>query len=181
MVFLELEMKGKVPFHPDQLDSRGCLLPSKAANLHLLAGLIGKKASKKHGYYVAATIHDSTDEGEAGELNGEAIIFTVSFSCTAVKPRKGEILIGFVDRVVKHGIFLKVEPIESIFLPEKMMEDYKFVMEEEGMFVNECLESIMVKGTKVRFRVDAIRWIEWDREFHVMATIRGDFLGPISI
>ncbi|PKU72528.1 DNA-directed RNA polymerase V subunit 7 [Dendrobium catenatum] len=177
MVFLEIEMKGNVVVPPDQLDSKGLLL-RKGIILRLLDDIACKKASKEHGYYVAVTTLNYVAEGQVHELTGE-VIFPVSFSCTTVKPCKGEILAGTIDKVLKHGIFLKSGPIQNIFLSEKMMKDFKFSMAEEPMFVNEDQHSTMEKGTKVRFKVLGIKWIEWDRGFQMLATLAGDFLGPI--
>ncbi|XP_020584925.1 DNA-directed RNA polymerase V subunit 7-like [Phalaenopsis equestris] len=177
MVFLKVELKRDVAVPPDQLHHTGLLL-RKNIILRLLDNITHLKASKEHGYYVAVTTLDSIAEGRIHDLTGE-VVFPVSFSCTTVRPHKGEILHGTIDKVLKHGIFLKSGPLENIFLSAKMMKDYKFRMEEEAMFVNENLQSKMVRGSKVRYRVLGIKWIEWDRCFQMLATLAGDFLGPI--
>ncbi|KAL0907407.1 hypothetical protein M5K25_021818 [Dendrobium thyrsiflorum] len=173
MVFLEVEMNENLVIPLDQLHSKG-LLPHKVIILHLLEKIVGRKASKEHGYYIAITTLNSIGEDQVDKLTGETI-FPVSFNCTTVKPCKGEILIGTINKVVMHGIFLKSGPIERILITSKTMVDYKFNMVEEPIFVNENQQSKIVKGTKVRFRVSGIRWIEWDKEFHIMAILAGDF------
>ncbi|PKA52097.1 DNA-directed RNA polymerase II subunit RPB7 [Apostasia shenzhenica] len=177
MVFLEVEMKGNVVVPPDQLDPKGLLL-RKGIILRLLEDIASRKASKDHGYYIAVTSLNSIAEGQVQELTGN-VVFPVSFNCITQKPCKGEIMVGTVDKVLRHGIFLKAGPTENIFLSEKKMEDYKFSMTEEPMFVNDKQQSKMEKGSKVRFRVLGIKWMEWDRGFQMLATLAGDFLGPI--
>ncbi|KAK8945410.1 hypothetical protein KSP40_PGU006688 [Platanthera guangdongensis] len=177
MVFLEVEMQGNVVVHPDQLDSKGLLL-RKGIILRLLEDIACRKASQEHGYYIAVTALNSVAEGRVQELTGD-VVFPVSFNCITLKPSKGEILLGTVDKVLRHGIFLKSGPIENIFLSEKKMEDYKFVMSEEPKFINDRQQSRMENGSRVRFKVLGIKWMEWDRGFQMLATLTGDFLGPI--
>ncbi|KAL0913002.1 hypothetical protein M5K25_016431 [Dendrobium thyrsiflorum] len=177
MVFLDIEMQGNVVVPPDQLDSKGLLL-RKGIILRLLEDIAGRKASKEHGYYIAVTALNSVAEGRVQELTG-SVIFPVSFRCITLKPCKGEILVGVVDKVLRHGIFLKSGPIENIFLSEKKMQDYKFIMTEEPSFVNDKQQSKMEYGSRVRFKVLGIKWMEWDRGFQMLATLAGDFLGPI--
>ncbi|XP_020573954.1 DNA-directed RNA polymerase V subunit 7 [Phalaenopsis equestris] len=177
MVFLDIEMRGNVIVPPDQLDPKGLLL-RKGIILRLLEDIAARKASKEHGYYIAVTALNSVAEGRVDELTG-SVNFPVSYACIALKPCKGEILVGIVDKVLRHGVFLKSGPIENIFLSEKMMEDYKFVMGVESMFVNDKQQSKMEIGSRVRFKVLGIKWMEWDRGFQMLATLAGDFLGPV--
>lgn len=177
MVFLDIEMQANVIIPPDRLDPKGLLL-HKSIILHLLEDVAGRKASKEHGYYIAVTALNSVTEGRVEELTG-SVIFPVSFSCIALKPCKGEILVGAVDKVLRHGLFLKCGPIENIFLSEKKMEDYRFCMGEEASFVNDKQGSKMENGSTVRFKVLGTKWTEWDRGFQMLATLAGDFLGPV--
>jgi len=74
-------------------------------------------------------------------------------------------------------VFLKSGPIESIFMAEKSMSDYKYIGGENPIFMND--HSKLEKGTAVRFKVMGFRWMEADRQFQLLATIAGDFLGPL--
>ncbi|KAG0464469.1 hypothetical protein HPP92_020111 [Vanilla planifolia] len=177
MVFLEVEMQGNVVVPPDQLDPKGLLL-RKGIVLRLLEDIASRKASKEHGYYIAVTTLNSVSEGRVQELTGN-VVFPVSFNCITLKPCKGEILMGTVDKVLRHGVFLKSGPIDNIFLSEKKMEDYKFNVVDEPMFVNDKQQSKMAKSSMVRYKVLGIKWMEWDRGFQMLATLAGDFLGPI--
>uniref|UniRef100_A0A6V7QS92 DNA-directed RNA polymerase subunit n=1 Tax=Ananas comosus var. bracteatus TaxID=296719 RepID=A0A6V7QS92_ANACO len=174
MVFLEVEMPWNVLISPDQLSPKGLLL-QKAIIVRLLEDIANRKASKEHGYYIAVTALNSIDEGKVRELTGD-VLFPVTFSCLTQKPTKGEILVGSVDKILKHGIFLKSGPIDSIFLSEKMMRDYKYVAGENPMFLSEK-HSKLEKDTVVRFKVLGLKWLEADRQFQLLATLAGDFLG----
>ncbi|XP_020258113.1 DNA-directed RNA polymerase V subunit 7 [Asparagus officinalis] len=177
MVFLEIDMAGNILIPPDQLDTKGLLL-HKAIILRLLQDIASKKSTKEHGCYVAVTSLNKIGEGKIRELTGD-VLFPVAFKCLVQKPCKGEILVGTVDKILKHGIFLKSGPYDSIFLSEKKMGDYHFVAGENPVFMNEK-RSKMEKDGMVRFKILGFRWNEVDRAFQVLATIAGDFLGPIS-
>jgi DNA-directed RNA polymerase-4/5 subunit 7 len=90
---------------------------------------------------------------------------------------KGEILVGSVEKILKHGVFLKSGPMENIFLSEKTMSEYKYLGGESPMFRKD--HSKLEKDTIVRFKVMGFRWMEADRQFQLLATLAGDFLGPL--
>ncbi|KAI0493496.1 hypothetical protein KFK09_023614 [Dendrobium nobile] len=177
MVFLDFELNETVIIPPDQLNPSSLLL-RKAIILRLLNYISCKKASEEHGYYVAVRTLNTIGDGEVNQLTGE-VHFPVSFNCATTKPYKGEILIGTIDRVRRQGIFLISGPIQNIFLSEKTMKDYQFNNIEEPVFVNANGQSKLEKGGNVRFRILGVKWIESDREFQVLGTIAGDFLGPV--
>ncbi|KAI0493494.1 hypothetical protein KFK09_023612 [Dendrobium nobile] len=177
MVFLEIEMNEDitVPFH--MLDLERLPLP-KVILLNLLHRIGRRKASQEHGYYIAITTLNTISELLRDE-DSSVILFAVSLNCTAVKPCKGEILIGTVTKIMEDGIMLKSGPMENILLPETMMNDYELNMSEETMFLKVNGLSYMKKDTKVRFKVLDIQWAERNKEFNIWATILGDYLGPI--
>jgi DNA-directed RNA polymerase IV and V subunit 7 len=176
MVFLEAEMKSNVLISPDQLTPHGLLL-RKAIITRLLEDVTNKKASKEYGYFIAITSLNSIGEGQVRALTGE-VLFPVNFSCLTQKPSKGEVLTGTVDKILKHGLFVKSGLVENIFISEKMTGDYKYVPGENPVFLSEKL-SKLEKGVSVRFKVVGFRWMEADRHFQLLATLAGDFLGPI--
>ena len=175
MVFLEAEMSWNVLISPSQLDRKGLLL-RKGIIVRLLEDVTNRRASKEHGYYVAVNQLKAISEGKVRELTGD-VLFPVTFTCITQKPMKGEVMVGYVDRILKHGVFLKSGPIESIFMAEKSMSDYKYIGGENPIFMND--HSKLEKGTAVRFKVMGFRWMEADRQFQLLATIAGDFLGPL--
>ncbi|KAH0451437.1 hypothetical protein IEQ34_018736 [Dendrobium chrysotoxum] len=177
MVFLEVELKAKVNVPPNRLKSLDISL-RKHLTIQLLFKVGLWKASMKHGYYVSPTILNNFDNDGTNMLTHE-IIFKVSFNCTTMKPCKGEILIGIVDKIMIHGMFLKSGPMQNIFLSEKKMKDYKFRTAEQPVFMNMNRGGSMQKGTKVRFKVFAVKWIEGEKDFHILATIEANYLGPI--
>lgn len=176
MVFLEIDMPWNCLIPPDQLDTKGLLL-HKAIILRLLEDVAARKSSKEHGYYIAVSCLNKIGEGKIREMTGD-VLFPVTFKCLVQKPCKGEILVGTVDKILKHGVFLKSGPYDSVFLSEKKMGDYNFVAGENPMFMNDK-QSKMEKDSMVRFKVLGFRWNEVDRGFQVLATLAGDFLGPI--
>ena len=175
MVFLEAEMSWNVLISPRELDRKGLLL-RKAIIARLLEDVTNRRASKVHGYYIAVNQLKAISEGKVRELTGD-VLFPVTFTCVAHKPMKGEVMVGYVDRILKHGVFLKSGPVESIFMAEKSMGGYKYIGGENPMFMND--HSKLEKDTAVRFKVMGYRWMEADRQFQLLATIAGDFLGPV--
>ncbi|KAJ6816121.1 DNA-directed RNA polymerase V subunit 7 [Iris pallida] len=176
MVFLEVELPWNVLLPPDQLNTQGLLL-HKAIILRLLQDIASRKAAKEHGYYIAVTSLNKIGEGKIRDLTGD-VLFPVTFKCLTQKPCKGEILVGKVDKILMHGVFLKSGPYDNIFLSDKKMGDYSYMSGENPMFVNDD-QSKLEKDVMVRFKVLGFRWIEFDRGFQMLATLAGDFLGPL--
>lgn len=176
MVFLEVELPWNCLIPPDQLDTKGLLL-HKAIILRLLEDVAARKSSKEHGCYIAVTSLNRIGEGKVRQLTGD-VLFPVTFKCLVQKPCKGEVLVGTIDKILKHGIFLKSGSFDSIFLSEKKMGDYRFVAGENPIFMNEK-QSKLEKDAAIRFKVLGFRWNEGDRTFQVLATLAGDFLGPV--
>jgi DNA-directed RNA polymerase-4/5 subunit 7 len=175
MVFLEVEMSWNVLISPDQLSPKGLLL-RKSIIVRLLEDITNRKASKDHGYYIAVNELKAISEGKVRELTGD-VLFPVTFTCITEKPMKGEILVGSVEKILKHGVFLKSGPMENIFLSYKTMGEYKYSGGDNPMFLKD--HSKLEKDTIVRFKVMGFRWMEADRQFQLLATLAGDFLGPL--
>ena len=57
------------------------------------------------------------------------------------------------------------------------MSDYKYIGGDEPMFMKDDLR--LSKGTMVRCKVLGVSWKELDRQFYVLVTLAGDFLGPL--
>ncbi|XBJ23123.1 hypothetical protein VPH35_001370 [Triticum aestivum] len=134
------------------------------------------KASKEHGYYIAVNGLKEISDGKIRELTGD-VLFPVTFTCITQRPMKGDILVGSVEKILKHGVFLKSGPMENIFMPAKSMSDYKYMGGENPMFMKDY--SKLEKHTIVRFKVMGFCWMEADRQFRLLATMAGDFLGPL--
>ncbi|KAK1629207.1 hypothetical protein QYE76_003522 [Lolium multiflorum] len=175
MVFLQAEMCWNVLIPADQLSPEGLLL-RKSIIVRLLEDITNRKASRDHGYYIAVNELKAISEGKVRELTGD-VLFPVTFTCITEKPMKGEILVGSVEKILKHGVFLKSGPMENIFLSEKTMSEYKYLGGESPMFRKD--HSKLEKDTIVRFKVMGFRWMEADRQFQLLATLAGDFLGPL--
>lgn len=170
-------MPGNVVISPEDLYEKGLKL-QRAIILRILEDVAKRKATKEQGYFLAVTALKTVGDGKIRELTGD-VLFPVVFSCIAFKPITGEVLRGVVDRVLKHGVFLKCGPIENIFLSKQTMKDYDFIGGEEPVFMNK-LGLKLEKNADVRFRVLGLKWMEPNREFQMLATLAGDFLGPLS-
>ncbi|CAN4082042.1 unnamed protein product [Withania somnifera] len=140
----------------------------KAICIRLLEDFASKKASKilKIG------------EGRVREHTGD-VLFPVEFSCVTFKIFRGEILEGIVDKILKHGVFLRCGPTDKVYLSHQKMVDYKYVPGENPIFMNEKMSRIE-KDTLVRFIVVGARYVEAEKEFQAVVSLEGDYLGPIS-
>ncbi|KAK6929852.1 hypothetical protein RJ641_003946 [Dillenia turbinata] len=145
----------------------------------LLEDLLLNKASKDHGYFLAVTRLKSIRKMEVKEELG-CMLFHLVFHCRVFKPVAGEILDGVVDKVCRYGAFLRCGPVRTAFLSARKMGGYSFVAGANPFFVNADFSKISI-GVVVRFRVLAVRWKDVEREFQVLATLEGDFLGPVSL
>ena len=179
MVFLAANLSWSVSVPPESLHAVGLKL-KQAILLILLEKFAAKKADPKLGHLVAVTSVESIGDGKISGLDGGAAVFPVTFRCISFKPMKGEVLVGVVKKVIKHGVFMDAGPLEAIFLSEKAMGgDLEYVGGDGPCFIGSKMGKMGV-GSKVRFRVLGIKWMEVDRVFQVLATMAGDFLGPIS-
>ncbi|CAA7399154.1 unnamed protein product [Spirodela intermedia] len=177
MVFLEAQLSWTVLIPPESLFAEGLKL-QQAIVLRLLEEVSCRKASKELGYFVAVTSLESVGEGQLQELTGN-VIFPITFRCVTFKPLKGEVLVGAIRKVLRHGIMLAAGPLEGVFLSAKAMGDgYEYLPRDEPVFLSEKL-SRLESGGAVRFKVLGLKWMEEDREFQVLATMAADFLGPL--
>ncbi|CAB78508.1 RNA polymerase II fifth largest subunit like protein [Arabidopsis thaliana] len=159
------------------MDAKGLML-KRAILVELLEAFASKKATKELGYYVAVTTLDKIGEGKIREHTGE-VLFPVMFSGMTFKIFKGEIIHGVVHKVLKHGVFMRCGPIENVYLSYTKMPDYKYIPGENPIFMNEKTSRIQVETT-VRVVVIGIKWMEVEREFQALASLEGDYLGPLS-
>ncbi|KAH0451872.1 hypothetical protein IEQ34_019171 [Dendrobium chrysotoxum] len=175
MVFLEIERNAEVviPFSVINSDTHEDII---ILDLHHKS--TSEKTSKENGYCVAITGISPISTIHFDEVSRQLLI-PVTFSYTAMKPYKGEILIGTITEIRQNGIILKSGPMKNIFLSKIRMKDYEFRPSNEPMFLKVNGLSYMKKGTKVRFRVLNVKWIQSEEEFNIVATILGDYLGPI--
>ncbi|XP_043721058.1 DNA-directed RNA polymerase V subunit 7-like [Telopea speciosissima] len=176
-MYLEVKLNWNVLISPEHLDGKGLML-QRSIILRLLEDFATRKATKDHGYFLALTTLDRIGEGKVRQDSGD-VLFPVQFSCITFKPFKAEILQGFVTRIMKQGVFLSSGPIGQIFLSSTKMPDYRYVPGENPFFLNDK-QSKIEKDVKVRFMVLGTKWAEADREFQMVVTLEGDFLGPIS-
>ncbi|ESQ56119.1 hypothetical protein EUTSA_v10026369mg [Eutrema salsugineum] len=176
-MFLKVELPWNVMIPAENMDAKGLML-KRAILVQLLEAFALKKATVELGYYLTVTTLDKIGEGKIREQTGE-IMFPVVFSGVTFKIFKGEILQGVVHKVLKHGVFLRCGPVENVYLSSAKMLDYKFVPGENPIFMNEKMSRIQVETT-VRFVVLATKWMEVDKEFQALASLQGDYLGPIS-
>ncbi|XP_010461914.1 PREDICTED: DNA-directed RNA polymerase V subunit 7-like isoform X1 [Camelina sativa] len=175
-MFLKVQLPWNVMIPAENMDAKGLIL-KRAILVQLLDAFASKKATKELGYYVAVTTLDKIGEGKIREHTGE-VLFPVMFSGMTFKIFKGEIIHGVVHKVLKHGVFMRCGPIENVYLSYTKMPDYKYIPGENPIFMNDKMSRIQVEAT-VRVVVLGTKWMEAEREFQALASLEGDYLGPI--
>lgn len=161
----------------ENMDAKGLML-KRTILVQLLEAFASKRATKELGYYLTVTSLDKIGEGKIREHTGE-VMFPVVFSGMTFKIFKGEILEGVVHKVLRHGVFMRCGPVENVYLSHLKMPDYKYLPGENPIFMNEKMSRIQV-DTLVRFVVIGTKWMEVEKEFQALASLEGDYLGPIS-
>ncbi|PKU68083.1 DNA-directed RNA polymerase V subunit 7-like [Dendrobium catenatum] len=177
MVFLEIERNAEVAI-PFSVINSGAHTQDDIIFLDLHHKSTSEKTSKENGYCVAVTGISPISTMHIDHVSYQ-VLLPINFSYTTMKPCKGEILIGTITEIKQNGIILKSGPMKNIFLSKIRMEDYEFRPFNEPMFLKVNGLSYMKKGTKVRFRVLSVIWIQSEEEFNIGATILGDYIGPI--
>ncbi|XP_010450016.1 PREDICTED: DNA-directed RNA polymerase V subunit 7-like [Camelina sativa] len=175
-MFLKVQLPWNMMIPAENMDAKGLIL-KRAILVQLLDAFASKKATKELGYYVAVTALDKIGEGKIREHTGE-VLFPVMFSGMTFKIFKGEIIHGVVHKVLKHGVFMRCGPIENVYLSYRKMPDYKYIPGENPIFMNDKMSRIQVEAT-VRVVVLGTKWMEAEREFQALASLEGDYLGPI--
>ncbi|KAJ0233069.1 DNA-directed RNA polymerase V subunit 7 [Hirschfeldia incana] len=176
-MFLKVELPWNVMIPAENMDAKGLML-KRTILVQLLDAFASKRATKELGYYLTVTSLDKIGEGKIREHTGE-VMFPVVFSGMTFKIFKGEILEGVVHKVLRHGVFMRCGPVENVYLSHLKMPDYKYLPGENPIFMNEKMSRIQV-DTLVRFVVIGTKWMEVEKEFQALASLEGDYLGPIS-
>ncbi|XP_010532586.1 PREDICTED: DNA-directed RNA polymerase V subunit 7 [Tarenaya hassleriana] len=176
-MYLKVELPWNIAIPAENTDAKGLML-QRSIIIRLLDDFASKKATKEHGYFIAVTNLESIGEGRIRENTGE-VVFPIVFSGITFKIFRGEVLNGVVHKVLKHGAFLKCGPVESIYLSSLKMRGYTYLPGENPIFVNDKMPKVQV-GVMVRFMVIGTKWMEAEREFQALASLEGDYLGPIS-
>ncbi|KAJ0232713.1 DNA-directed RNA polymerase V subunit 7 [Hirschfeldia incana] len=176
-MFLKVELPWNVMIPAENMDAKGLML-KRAILIQLLDAFTAKKATKELGYYLGVTSLDKIGQGKIREHTGE-VMFPVVFTGLTFKISQGEILEGVVHKVLKQGVFLKCGPVENVYIHCLKMPDYKYIPGENPIFMSDKMSRIQVE-TKVRFVVIGERWMEVEKEFQALASLEGDYLGPIS-
>ncbi|VVA98672.1 unnamed protein product [Arabis nemorensis] len=174
-MFIKVKLPGSVTIPAEDMD-KGLIL-QRAILIRLLNAFASKKATNDLGYFIALTTLEEIGEGKIREHTGE-ILFPVVFSGITFKLFRGEITRGVVHKVFKSGVLLRCGPCENIYLSNLKMTGYKYIPGESPIFVNENMSRIQIDST-VRFIVIATEWKEAEREFFALASIEGDYLGPV--
>ncbi|KAF6175049.1 hypothetical protein GIB67_039597 [Kingdonia uniflora] len=176
-MFLKVQLPWNVVISPKNLDGKGLLL-QRSIIVQLMEEFANRKATKDYGYHIAVTTLMKIGEAKVREQGD--VMFPVKFNCVTFKPFAGEVLLGVVTKVLKHGVFMDCGPVENVFLATKTMPDYDYVHGENPVFMSKELSKVE-KGAKVRFMVVATQWVESERIFKIIGSLAGDYLGPISV
>ncbi|XP_050208831.1 DNA-directed RNA polymerase V subunit 7 [Mercurialis annua] len=175
-MYLKVQLPWNVIIPANQLDAKGIML-QRSIVVRLLEDFATKKATEDLGYYTAVSTLERIGEGKVREHTGD-VLFPVTFKAITFKIFRGEVLEGVVHKVLKHGVFLRCGPIESIYLSCLKMPDYHYVPGENPVFLNDKTSKIE-KGVVVRFIVIGTKWLEAERDFQALVSLEGDYLGPV--
>ncbi|KAI9087481.1 hypothetical protein K1719_030621 [Acacia pycnantha] len=129
-MFLKVQLPWNVILSPESLEASDLKL-QESIIIRLLDDFAAKKATKDLGYYIAVTTLKRIGEGKVRQHTGD-VLFPVVFSALTFKFCKGEILEGVVHKVMKHGVFLRCGPVESLYLTNLKMPDYRWRWMVEG-------------------------------------------------
>ncbi|CAL5208263.1 unnamed protein product [Lathyrus oleraceus] len=176
-MFLKVQLAWNVIIAAENLKP-GSLMLQRAILIRLLSDFAAKKATKELGYFLAVTTLDKIGEGKVRQHTGD-VLFPVVFNAVTFKMFKGEVLEGTVHKVLKHGVFMRIGPIENAYLSSSKMPGYEYVLGENPYFMNQKMPKI-AKDVKVRVVVIGTKWMEAEREFQALVGLEGDYLGPIS-
>lgn len=175
-MFLKVKLSWNVKISAEALDAKGLML-QRSILIRLLEDFAMKKATKDLGYFLAVTKLDKIGQGKVRQQTGD-VLFPVDFSCLTFRTYRGEVLEGVVNKILKHGVFIKCGPIETMFLSAQKMPGYQHVPGENPMFISEK-QSKIEKDVVIRFSVIGTKWVEAEREFQAVVSLEGDFLGPL--
>ncbi|CAA7012825.1 unnamed protein product [Microthlaspi erraticum] len=172
-MFIKVKLPWNVTVPAEDMDMKGQL--QRSILIRLLDAFASKKATKDLGYFVALKDLEEIGEGKIRENTGE-VVFPVVFNGITFKIFTGEILNGVVHKVFKSGVLLRSGPCETVYLSNLKMPGYDYIHGEEPIFVNQNLSRIEI-GSSVRFVVLAVDYREAEKDFIVLASLVGDFLG----
>ncbi|CAI0400197.1 unnamed protein product [Linum tenue] len=175
-MYLQVKLPWNVIIAPENLDIKGVLL-QRAILVKVLEEFASRRAHKDLGYHIAVTSLESIGDGKVRQHTGE-VLFPVVFSAITFNIFRGEVLEGRVHKVFKHGVFMRCGPMEHIYLSCTKMPGYRYVPGENPEFINEKSPPVG-KDDLVRFMVIGTKWLEAEREFQALASLEGDFLGPL--
>lgn len=174
-MFMKVKLPWNVMIPAEDMDMKGLL--QRSIIIRLLDDFASKKATKDLGYFVALKDLEEIGEGRIRGNNGE-VVFPVVFTGVTFKIFKGEILNGVVHKVFKSGVLLRSGPCETVYLSNLKMPGYDYIHGEDPIFVNQNLSRIQI-GSTVRFVVLAVDWREAEKDFIVLASLVGDYLGLV--
>lgn len=174
-MFLKVQLPWNVIIAAEHLQ-KGSLMLQRAILLRLLNDFAVKKATKDMGYFLAVTTMEKIGEGKVRQHTGD-VLFPVVFNAITFKILKGEVLEGVVHKVLKHGVFMRIGPIENAYLSSSKMPGYEYFHGENPYFMN---QKKIGKEVKVRVVVIGTKWLEAEREIQALVGLEGDYLGPIS-
>ncbi|MCL7045992.1 hypothetical protein MKW94_000161 [Papaver nudicaule] len=124
--------------------------------MQLLEDFSNCKVTSDYGYFVAPTALKRIGDGKVRQDSGD-VLFPVVFNFITFKPFKGETYVTWYIQDHETGVFLAAIK----------MEDYHNFPGENPVFHDD-------KDSKIEKD-----WIETEREYQILGSLEGDYLGPI--
>nr|AJA90768.1 DNA-directed RNA polymerase IV seventh largest subunit [Ephedra trifurca] len=174
-MFFEIELSRNVVVQPQKLYTG--FLQKRSIILQLMSDITQIKADEEHGYYVALTTLEGVGEAKIRPMTG-AVVFPVKFKCIVFRPLKNEVLVGEVQNVTKVGVLMSCGPMKELFIHSQFVGGFEFIQGHNPVLRKQDLT--IEKGTKLRFKLMSLKWVERDRMFRALGTLAGDYLGPID-
>ena len=148
----------------------------KIITVKLLEQVIGN-CNLKYGYFIKISNIGDIKNGLIMEGSGD-IIFNITYKVVLMRPFKGEICEGIIDKIFEEGgIHVKVGPMVVLIPKDELKTSY--ILDKRNLTYNDEKNNIEFKvGSKVRFRY---RDIQFDKnEFKPIGSMKEKYFGPIQ-
>lgn len=131
---------------------------------------------RQHGFIIA--IKDNPEpkfgKGRIHAGRGE-VTFRVKYTALVMMPFRGEVILGFVMKINKNGIFAESGPIKVYVSQHEIPKDFEFDL-ETGTFRSLESGETIAKDTELRIQITGVSG-DGGQELVVTGTIRREELG----
>ena len=161
------------------------LTPSDLKKSNLKTTIKGKLIEKvigncteKYGYFIKVIDVPNIPNGYIMDTTGD-IVFNIEYRVIVMRPFKGEICEGEVERILpdKAGIHVRVGPMTVFISEEDIPSIYKKDDKNENYQSEE--DGTISQGDKLRFKFKGIQYDNNSGGFRPIGTIKENYLGKV--